>query len=344
MRIEKSLRALIMTDLIDTVQLQEIDDAYVELFDVTLPSGAKVYIFNGLDDGTANIYFPSKTLDTDSNSATHNKYPLKEYFAIPVSIDGVEINGAGVSPRPSLRIANIPTLTRSISNDENGTGDEETLYSILVDEGLYKNESLLNTRIEYRKTLFSNTYKSTDAHPTASPVEFPSQTYIIDRVASEDSIMVEFELASPIDVEGVKVPGRVVIGRYCVWRYQGGTLNNEGGCNWALSGNGRFFNEKDELITRDISTIAAWSTSGTYAKDAKVKTTADGHTQIWEALRAVPANKDPTKHPSYWKRLDVCSKTLTGCKKRFQGNNTNDTLNTAVSLPFGGFPGSRKFK
>ena len=52
-----------MTDLIDTVQLQEIDDAYVELFDVTLPSGAKVYIFNGLDDGTANIYFPSKTLD-----------------------------------------------------------------------------------------------------------------------------------------------------------------------------------------------------------------------------------------------------------------------------------------
>ena len=25
-----------MTDLIDTVQLQEIDDAYVELFDVTL--------------------------------------------------------------------------------------------------------------------------------------------------------------------------------------------------------------------------------------------------------------------------------------------------------------------
>ena len=51
-----------MTDLIDTVQLQEIDDAYVELFDVTLPSGVKVYIFNGLDDGSTNIYFPSKTI------------------------------------------------------------------------------------------------------------------------------------------------------------------------------------------------------------------------------------------------------------------------------------------
>ena len=271
-------------------------------------------------------------------------YPLNEYFAVPIVIDGVEINGAGASPRPSLRVANIPTLTRSISNNEDGTNDEETLYSILVDEGLTKNEDLLNTRIDYRRTLLSNTYRSTDSDPSASPVEFPSQTYIIDRVSAEDSIMVEFELASPIDVEGVKIPGRVSIGRYCVWRYQGGTLNNEGGCNWPLSSNGRFFNEKDELITRNISTISAWSSSATYNKDDKVKTTTNGHTEIWEALRTVPANKNPTTNFAYWKRLDVCSKTLTGCKKRFQGNNTDDSLNTAISLPFGGFPGSRKFK
>ena len=71
------------------------------------------------------------------------------------------------------------------------------------------------------------------------------------------------------------------------------------GVTGLLNGNGRFFNEKDELITRDISTISAWSSTNTYAVDAKVKTTGDGHTQIWEALRAVPVNKDPTKHPSY---------------------------------------------
>ena len=326
-----------MTDLIDTVQLQEIDDAYVELFDVTLPSGVKVYLFNGLDDGQNNIYFPQKTV-------SGGVYPLKEYFAVPISIDGVEINGAGASPRPSLKVANIPTLIRSISNNEDGTDDEETLYSILVDEGLSKNEDLLNTRIEYRRTLLSNTYSSTDSNPSSSPVEFPSHIYVIDRVASEDNILVDFELASPIDVEGVKVPGRIVIGRYCVWRYQGGTLNNEGGCNWPLSGNGRFFDEKDQLITRSISSINTWSNSATYNADDRVKTITDGHTQIWEALRAVPVNKNPVTNPSYWKRLDVCSKTLTGCKKRFQGNNSDDTLNTAVSLPFGGFPGSRKFK
>ena len=44
-----------MTNLIDTVQLPEIDYASVDLFDVTLPTGVKVYLFNGLDDGTNNI-------------------------------------------------------------------------------------------------------------------------------------------------------------------------------------------------------------------------------------------------------------------------------------------------
>ena len=111
-----------MTDLIDTVQLQEINDAYVELFDVTLPSGSKVYIFNGLDDGTNNIYFPQKNL-------SGGVYPLKEYFALPISIEGIDLNGAGAIARPSLRLANIPTLTRAISNNEDGINDEETVFS-----------------------------------------------------------------------------------------------------------------------------------------------------------------------------------------------------------------------
>ena len=329
-----------MSDIIDTVQLQEIDDAYIELFDVTLPSGTKIYLLDGLDDGTDNIHFPQKKV-------SGGVYPLKEYFAVPISIDGVEINGAGVSPRPTLSVANIPVLTKSISNNEDGTNDEETLYNILIDEGLTRNEDLLGTRIDYRRTLLSNTYRSTDSNPSSSPVEFPSQSYIIDRIASEDNMMVQFEMASPIDIEGVQLPGREVIGRYCVWRYQGGKLNNEGGCNWPLNSNGRFFDEQDQIITKNLTVdLNAWSTSGTYNEDDKVYTIEDGHTQIWQALRDVPANKKPSNstNRSFWKRLDVCSKTLTGCKLRFQGNNTNTLLNTGASLPFGGFPGSRKFK
>ena len=328
-----------MTDLIDTVQLQEIDDAYVELFDITLPdaNSTKVYLFNGMDEGTANIYFPQTQI-------SGSVYPLKEYVALPIQLEGTELNAAGALARPSLRLANIPTLTRSISSNSDGVSDEDTLFSILSDVGILKNEDFLNTRIVYRRTLLSHTYRNTDSNPSSPPVEFPSQVYIVDRISSETNIFAEFELASPMDIEGLKLPGRVVIGKYCVWRYQGIGLSNEGGCSWPLSGNGRFFDENDNLITRNISTISAYSSSSSYTKDDRVKTTSGGHTQIWEALVNVPAGKPPSTSPAYWKRLDVCSKTLTGCKKRFQGNNSDDTLSTTTPLPFGGFPGTKKFK
>ena len=60
-----------------------------------------------------------------------------------------------------------------------------------------------------------------------------------------------------MDVEGVTIPGRMVIGKYCPWKYQGHALNEEGGCTWPLDSRGRFFDETDTLITRDISTISA---------------------------------------------------------------------------------------
>lgn len=326
-----------MTDLIDTVQLQEVGDSLIELFDITLPSGTKIYLCNGLSDGTSNIYFPQKTISSGT-------YPLHEYVALPLEISGLETSGSGVNNRPTLTLANIPVLSRTIANNSDGTSDEETLLSILSDEGLVNNEDLLTTRVEYRRTLLSYTYTSSDSAPSSSPVEFPSHTYVIDRVASETALLVQFDLASPIDVEGLELPNRQVIGRYCPWRYQGGQLENDGGCSWPKDSNGRFFNERDELITRNISSIATYSASSSYNTGAKVKTITAGHTQIWEALKAVPSNKTPASGSAFWKRIDLCSKTITGCKIRFQGNNTNSDLNTAFSLPFGGFPGTKKFK
>jgi len=334
-----------MSDIIDTVQLQSTEEALVALFDITLPSGDLVHFVNGLEEGNDSIYFSSKTLDTNSQSSTYNKYPLNEYIAIPIEISGIETASSGAANRPTLSIANIPVLSRSLTNDET------VLQNILEDEGINNNEDLLGSRIIVRRTFLSKTYRSSDASPSTSPVEFPSQTYILDRVSAENNVMVEFELASPMDIEGVKLPNRVVVGKYCPWKYQGHFIENEennsskdGGCTWPLDSNGRFFDVNNGVITKNISTISTWSNSATYSVNNKVKTTTNNHTQIWIALRAVPANKDPEKQKSYWKRLDVCGKTLESCKVRFQGSNTNNTLNTAYILPFGGFPGAKQFR
>lgn len=338
-----------MTDLIDTVQLQETDDAIVQLYDITIPDVTDpIYIFNGLDTGSENIYFPEKT-------ETSGSYVLKEYIAFPLDISGIETKSSGSPSRPSLTMANIPVLTRSIGNNEDGDSDEETLLDILENAGISNNEDLLGTTIVIRSTLLSKTYSSTDSDPSTAPIEFPSQKYVLDRISAESNLFVEFELASPMDIEGVTIPSRTVIGRYCPWRYQGHHLAKEGGCVWPLDSNGRFFDENDNIITKTISSIPTYDDSVANTsravgyKTKTVDTSNNNYTQIWEAIRAVPTESsagkyNPKTNRAYWKRLDVCSKTLNGCKVRFQGNNTNADFNTAFSLPFGGFPGSKQFR
>ena len=341
-----------MSDIIDTVQLQEIDDALVTLFDVTLPSGTVTYFFDGLDDGANNIYFPDKEI----SGSTYN---LKEYIAIPIQVEGIEVSSAGASSRPTLSVANIPILSRSISNNSDGVDDEADILDILTSEGITNNEDLLNSKVVIRRTLLSKTYTESDSNPTAAPIEFPSQTYIIDRVSAENNIVVQFELASPLDIEGVMLPNRAVIGKYCPWKYQGhflpnsaGVSSRDGGCTWAINSNGRFFDKDDNVITKNISSIPTYNASTANIARAlayKTKTITNGHTEIWEAIRAVPAESsngqyNPRNSRAYWKRLDVCGKTLNSCKIRFQGNNSDDSLNSVFVLPFGGFPGAKQFK
>lgn len=320
-----------MTDLIDAVQDDGIDDSLVELFEVISPDeNTTYYLFNGLDDGTDKIEFRQN-----------------DYFAIPIQIDGIEMSSTGAAPRPTLTVANIPSLTKNLNSNE------ELLQDIKVALNFDTNDDLIGTRVIYHRTLKSNT----DNNNVNSP-EFPAQTFYIDRIASENNIFVSFELASPFDIEGAKIPHRVIIGKYCPWQYQGVQLGLGGGCTWPLNnqpyadpnGKGLYFKSDDNLISRDLNQTAAinvWSNSTSYSATNKVFTTdtvnGHTHTRVWEALFSNSA-KDPRTYRKFWKRIDLCSKTLTGCKKRFQGNYSGPTLDQNVPLPFGGFPGSKKFK
>jgi hypothetical protein len=76
----------------------------------------------------------------------------------------------------------------------------------------------------------------------------------------------------------------------------------------------------------------------------------NGKTLLWKAR--APSDDQAPGHGTYWERGDGCSKTTTGCKKRFgfnpisSGTATStgkNATNTNVELPFGGFPGARAF-
>ena len=264
-----------MSDLIDTVQLQDTNQGLVQLFEITLPTGDEIFAYTGLDleNGVNTVQF----LKRGSTSVLNN------YIALPMQVDGIDWKSDGAYTRPTLTVANLVSVASSLAPQEG------TLAQELQDAGITDNEGFLGSRIVIRTT--------TTAHlgVTGSlPVEFPTQIYVVDRISGEDNVFVSFELASPFDVEGVQIPGRVVVGKYCSWKY------TKDGCTWKPVA-GKYFDINGNWINNDSAN-------------------------------------------------DVCGKTLKDCKLRFQFNTSDAThedvskLNSNVPLPFGAFPGSRKFR
>jgi len=343
-------------EIIEAATVQEVGDSLIHLYELTLPPGTTeetLYFHNGLDFATGtgkNIYFANKQGTT-----------LNEYLAFPISVDGIETK-SGATNRPTLSMANLTKLGRILVNNSDGTNDETTLQTLLTENNLNRGLDLLGSSLTVRSTLLKYTYASTDS--ATVPIEYPSYTYILDRVAGEEAINLQIELSSPIDVQDANIPARVATGRYCSWEYQGGALYQRGGCS--VNGNSfdRFFDENDALITANITkstgtnVIPLYSPTSSYALGDKVRIEpiAGKGWRIFQALNTVPVGVRPHLSAYYWKRIDICGKRLSSCKLRFQGIQSelqadSDTLagtvpdstylNTSRSLPFGGFPGAK---
>lgn len=327
------------------------------------------------------------------------------YKVFPMMMEGIEMNADGAAPRPTLSIANVESLLDSSTRAEVGLPAD------------FEIEDLIGSRITRRRTL----QKYTGA---VTPYEFPSDTYVIDRLASKNSLMIQLELTSPFDFGGVRVPARVVTGKYCPWVYKGYSSsadNVSSACYWKdelqISGNSFFFSIDDEPFVKEslgeitgatnydvnttyvaeqiaiqngeyfkskedgntgntpfessiywkkIRTFSVWSSDSTGSKqyttdlvDPRKNSYVYHANTIWRALKPHTKSTDftPGNAPTYWAPGDVCGKLLTSCKVRYQAvenSLTEDLGNSAIAkvgstdtskaLPFGGFPGTRKFR
>ena len=103
----------------------------------------------------------------------------------------------GQLPRPKITISNATGLISSIliSVNKATTGNDLTGATVTRIRTLAKFLDAVN---------FENGTNAT-ADPSA---EFPQEIYSIDRKATETREVVEFELAAPTDLVGVRIPGR----------------------------------------------------------------------------------------------------------------------------------------
>lgn len=412
-----------MTDLIDTVQKTALDDAFIELFDVELKYKNSsnvivtelIHLIDGLELDGSNLWMPY-----ESSPGT---FIWAEYLACPIAIEGISVDSTGAASRPTLSIANIASMARSISGypypsspslrtDSDGLENETNIDDILKDLQIVKNEDVLGSIITYRKTLLKNTFvKSTDTtvtpnvnrwyaqdHPTKNgssgvtyivsnapaPIEFPEQKFVLDRVATETNLLVSFELANPLDVQGLQIPNRYVIGKYCPWAYKGAVAGStKSGCPWKNNGmrtvtintttdatEGTYGINYSSLgisysgTSSDNITPADWALTVTVNSSgvASVAINNPGHSFEENETITIPSsiiggttalvvtvatrmNFDIDDNYVADPANDVCGKSLASCKIRFHPKYAGTlSTNTDIALPFGGFPGSRKFK
>lgn len=178
------------TSPVITSEIQKLaPGAIIELFvlDTTNLNGDISYFHSGTNGLHQNIIWQGQ-----------------EYTRYPVEASGFEYSGNGQIPRPKMVVSNafgaITALILELGND------------------------LIGSKIIRRRTLA----KCLDAanfpgnvNPDADPtVEWPEEIYFVDRKVSEGQDVVEFELATASDLQGIAIPKRQIIQNLCPFVYR----------------------------------------------------------------------------------------------------------------------------
>lgn len=172
-------------------------DAIIELFEVDATAlGGTLYRFHA---GTNQLRV-SLVWDGDT------------YAPMPIEATGFEFTGQGKLPRPTLKMQNV-----------------DGVIGALVDAY----DDLIGTTVTRKRTLakyldavnFPGGVNAT-ADPTAA---FPDDVYVVNRKVSHTKLAVEFELASSLDIHGVRLPRRQIVQHVCLWEYRGAECGYAGG-------------------------------------------------------------------------------------------------------------------
>lgn len=141
------------------------------------------------------------------------------YNPLPVEATGFDVTTKGTLPRPKFRIANI-----------------DGLFSAIVRQY----DDMIGCKVT-RKRTFSRFLDAVNfpggVNPTADPTQFlADDIWFVDRKVTENRYMIEWELASAFDLQGVMLPFRQVIQNSCPWRYRSAE------CGWT----GGYFDKDDK--------------------------------------------------------------------------------------------------
>ena len=355
--ISKESSALEGSGLIALYEIDVTEVASVE----SLTKAFRAVQFNYNANATSKIFRFHNNLKLVNRNITFNG---QIFAALPIEVSGFEISSNGTLPVPKLTMVSISDGDIFFSNFKmfirylNGLVGAKvtrirTFLKYIDGINFYSSWASNTNCLTHTLTLDDPTHvPPLDFCPDPNAI-FPKDVFYVDRKSLESKGMIELELASLIDVQGILLPARVVMEKKCPWQYRGegccyeyaankttihgtATLQAEGLANPRA-------NEKDEKIETSIlsySPTAAitptnWLPNTTYAAGSSAKIEID-RINYYFVSKGATANSEYTPPPpneKYW-MADQCSKTLKGCKIRWANNASFNGF-----LPFGGFPG-----
>jgi phage-related protein len=340
-----TLISLYEIDVTDIASTESLVKAFRSInFNYNPTDGSKIFRFhNNLKLINKDIIFNSKS-----------------YAALPIEASGFEISSKGTLPTPKLSMVsssdgdiyfvNFKMFLRYLNGLIGARVTRIRTFVKYIDGvNFYSN---WNNAVNCTSQVFLNIIDETltppiDFCPDPNAI-FPKDVFYVDRKSVESKSLVELELASLIDVQGILLPARIVLEKKCFWQYRGEGCCYEYNANkTATHGSATLpslanpvANEKDEKIADIVPSYNPnqtnapndWQYGVPYSTGMIVKIKIDNINYYFVAKTSVPSNTPPPNN-KYW-IADQCSKTLKGCKLRW----INNTIYNGF-LPFGGFPG-----
>src|SRR5574337_157414 len=150
----------------------------IELFQLDLDKqgGPILYFHNGVNELGNDVVFQGTT-----------------YTRIPIQAEGFDKSSQGALPRPVVRISNVTGLMGATARQY----------------GWFLNCKLIRKRTFLR---FLDAVNFPAGNVEADPnQEMQEDVWFVDRKSNENGNYIEFELASSLDMEGVKIPRRQII-------------------------------------------------------------------------------------------------------------------------------------
>lgn len=136
-----------------------------------------------------------------------------EYFPWAIEAEGFSKTGDARQPTPTLRVGNI-------GQDEQGNPIPGIISSLCL-----AYQDLVGAVVTRRRTLvkYLDAVNFPGGNPEADPdEEMTPEIWRIEQKTAEDNEVVEFQLSTPLDFTGEKLPNRQIMANMCSWLIKGG--------------------------------------------------------------------------------------------------------------------------